>query len=306
MRLSRYTCRITIDPQDATGATTMDVCGQQEVVMLFGAEESVERELLLADFEAIHAGHATLPAQAACQVRAAYCVVGNGLNLRGVVFFLFNVTEDGAIDASFNLPLRYLVQHAGLGCDLGQGRIRKACRGQCPVPWHAVNLWEPEAGDTTIEHLQSRIYRNKLKLKSVSPGADEDFFYPQDSELELLDDESLSNSGGSSGVGTSESSLPARATQRPPEEGLGEEALNARLNEVFGAAGKLSLQDLIRLHAEQLETAKHRYRQDIESQQSAYLEQLRTAKEEIHELKTELRHEQGRNRRLQQMLRGDI
>ena len=281
----------------------MDVCGQQEVVMLFDAQERVEQELRLTEFESILAGDQVLTSRAACQVRAAYCVVGNGLNLRGVVFFLFNVTEDGAIDASFNLPLRYLVQHAGLGCDLGQGRIRKAGRGQCPVPWHAVNLWEPEAGDATIEHLQSRIYRNKLKLKSVTPGGDDDFFHPQHSELELLEDESLNRTAQTTPSPIGSSANSPRAVR---DEAMGEEALNARLNEVFGAAGKLTLQDLIRLHAEQLETAKLRYRADIESQQSAYLEQIRTAKEEIHALKTELRHEQGRNRRLQQMLRGDI
>ena len=64
--------------------------------------------------------------------------------------------------------------------------------------------------------------------------------------------------------------------------------------------------NLIRLHSEQLNEAKAKYRQDVESQQMAYLDQLRAAREEIHALKVALRQEQGRSRRLQQMLRGDI
>jgi hypothetical protein len=80
----------------------------------------------------------------------------------------------------------------------------------------------------------------------------------------------------------------------------------AKLNEVFGDAGKLSLQDLIRLHTQQLDQARTKYRDDVETQQTAYLSQLRSCREEMHDLKVALRQEQGRNRRLQQMLRGDI
>ena len=285
--------------------------GQQEVVMLFDVEGQVADELLFADFEASLEGGKGYMAFAASVVRGAYAVVGSGLNLRGVVFFCMPITEEGAIDPSFNLPLRYLAQHAGLGCNLGQGRIRLACRGQCPVPWHAVNLWEPT--DKLIELVQSRIYRNKLKLKSVTPGTDADFFAEtadEDNDLELID-ESRRRGSQRRGRDGSINTVSADGSANGMGNGNGgalpnEEALNAKLNEAFGSAGKLSMQDVIRLHAEQLEGAKQRFRDDLEAQQAAYLEQLRGAKEEIHELKTELRHEQGRNRRLQQMLRGDL
>ena len=83
-------------------------------------------------------------------------------------------------------------------------------------------------------------------------------------------------------------------------------ALEEKLTQTFGQDGRLSLQEVLRAHAEQLQDAKAQYRTDLEAQQQAYLDQLRTARDEIHDLKVALRQEQGRNRRLQQMLRGEV
>ena len=54
-------------------------------------------------------------------VYAAFAVVGAALALRSVVFFTFKVDEEGTVDPSFNLPLRYLADNAGPGPDLGTG-----------------------------------------------------------------------------------------------------------------------------------------------------------------------------------------
>ncbi|XOV81934.1 MAG: hypothetical protein ACFHXK_13815 [bacterium] len=275
--------------------------GQQEVVMLFNNEGSVMAEMHFSTFERLLNGDDKLDGHAASLVKAAYCVVGNGLALRGAVFFLFSVNEEGYIDPSFNLPLRYLVQQAGVAQDLGQGGIRKASRGQCPVPWHAVNLWEPDS-EQGLSQVQSRIYRNKLKLKNSTGCRDEDFFPPESLSIELSTVDSQQEAGA-----RKQGNRPAhlRVTDTRDAQGRNQQ-FAAKLTEVFGDAGKLSLQDLIRLHAEQLEQAKMQYREQVEAQQMSYLDQLRCAREEIHELKVALRQEQGRNRRLQQMLRGDI
>jgi hypothetical protein len=275
--------------------------GQQEVVMLFNNEGSVMAEMYFSTFERLLNGDNTLEGHAASVVKAAYCVVGNGLAVRGAVFFLFSVNEEGYIDPSFNLPLRYLVQQAGVAEDLGQGGVRKASRGQCPVPWHAVNLWEPET-EKGLSQVQSRIYRNKLKLKNSTGCRDEDFFPPQALTIELSASDSRQDldyqlqGNGFANLSSSDERQAQDKTQ----------LFAAKLTEVFGDAGKLSLQDLIRLHTEQLEQAKLQYRDQLEAQQMSYLDQLRCAREEIHELKVTLRQEQGRSRRLQQMLRGDI
>ena len=275
--------------------------GQQEVVMLFNGEGDVMAEMNFSTFERLCNGDNTLDGPAASLIKAAYCVVGNGLSVRGVVFFLFSVNEEGYVDPTFNLPLRYLAQQAGIAEDLGQGGIRKASRGQCPVPWHAVNLWEPEA-DKGLSLVQNRIYRNKLKLKNNTGCRDDDFFPPQAQSIEL----SATDSSEDVDYQLQGNKLGHSAQPDQLQDQDKSQQFVAKLTEVFGDAGKLSLQDLIRLHAEQLEQAKQQYRQQVETQQMSYLDQLRCAREEIHELKVALRQEQGRSRRLQQMLRGDI
>ncbi len=286
--------------------------GPQEVVLFLDSEHEIVEEMFLADFERLLSGNERLDRYAASKVHAVYCVVGNGLSLRGAVFFLFSVDENGAPDANFNLPLQYLAQHAGVGADLGQGGVRIASRGKCPVPWHSVNLWEPGDADL-IDTVQRRVFRNKLRLKTHCGFRDEEFFASTDTPITLTE------------AGELDADEPLVLNQQPAPEANGLEAkgpaangpaangngakaaeYSARLNEVFGAEGKLSLQDMIRLHSEQLNEAKAKYRQDVESQQLAYLDQLRAAREEIHALKVALRQEQGRNRRLQQMLRGDL
>jgi len=273
--------------------------GQQEVVMLFNAEGQIQDEMFFSAFEELLDGQRSLEGYAASSTKAAYCVVGNGLNLRGAAFFLVNIDEEGAVDPTFNLPLSYLVRNAGVGPDLGQGPVRVASRAQCSVPWQAVNLWEPD-NENGLEQIQKCLFRNKLKLQSSAGYRDEDFFTPLAEPFELVDNSVLEPSD----VFDEQEPLLSLSAQVP------EAAVNveygAKLNEVFGDAGKLSLQDLIRLHTQQLDQARTKYRDDVEIQQTAYLSQLRSCREEMHDLKVALRQEQGRNRRLQQMLRGDI
>lgn len=281
----------------------MSVSGHQEVVMFYDAEENLCGEQHFSVFNKHLEGEGKLEKLAATVTKAAYCVVGDGLSLRGVAFFQFAVDEEGVLDASFNLPLRYLVQHAGLSEDLGQGPIRKASRSQCPVPWHAVNLWEP-AAQHAMEDLQSRIYRNRLKLLSSTACRDEEFFPPPEEPVELFDNDP-NNTGDIAGLGDGNGSTHTKADCLNGSSGPNgthgglELALNQafaqRLEDVFGAQGKLSMQDMIRLHSEQLDEVKSQFR-----------DQLNAYRDEIHDLKVALRQEQGRSRRLQQLLRGDL
>jgi hypothetical protein len=270
----------------------MSVSGHQELVFLFDAEEQICGEIHFSVFNRHLNGDGRLDGCAASVTKAAYCVVGDGLRLRGVAFFQFSVDEEGRVDPAFNLPLRYLVQHAGLAEELGQGPVRKASRSQCPVPWHAVNLWEPQAPDA-LETPQNRIFRNRLKLLSSTACRDDEFFPPSEDSLELFD-----NTAAPGDAFVDEETvrpLPAPRAANPVQGNGQSQQFAGRLNEVFGADGKLSMQDMIRLHTEQLDEAKSRYR-----------EQLNAYRDEINELKVALRQEQGRSRRLQELLRGDL
>jgi hypothetical protein len=245
--------------------------GMEEIVLLFAADgATVSSEMCYADFESAANHQATLDEHAASIVKAVYGVVGSGLTVRGLVFFLFNVDEEGHVDAAFNVPLRYLVGSAGLGPDLGMGPVRLACRGQCPVPWQSVNLWDPQGeGDSHPAVLtQKAVWRNRLGLKPMATKPIHD-----DVVCSTISEEQL--------------------------------VLEERLTETFGEDGKVSLQQLITQHTVQLTEVGQKYRVEMEQQQRGYLDQIRDCRDEIQKLKATLRHEQERTRRLQELLRGE-
>lgn len=248
--------------------------GYEELVLLFNADLSgIDSEYTSSDFEALREGGAALSQFAASVVKGAFAVVGAALSVRALVFFTFKVDEDGRADRSFNLPLRYLADNAGPGPDLGTGSIRLACRGQCPVPWHSVHLWEP-VGDPdqgSIAIVQKVVWRNRLGLKpsgSLSRIADSD-------DLELVEN-------------------PVR-----------QKILESRLTETFGEQGKVNLEQLVRQQNDRLSEVSDKYRTELAAQQQGYLDQIRNCREEIQALKSALRHEQQKSRRLQALLRGD-
>ncbi|MEM7098247.1 MAG: hypothetical protein AAF541_08315 [Pseudomonadota bacterium] len=262
----------------------------REVVYFFDATEAIGAELRLSDFLKLARAkriHPFLKARAASLVRAAYCVVGNEHELGAIVFFQFQVEDSGRLNAKFNLPLAYLARQAGRYENSGMS-LRKASRGQCPVPWHAVNLWEPESA-AVIDQVQAQLQANALKLPAQVFAGEDDFFdkHDCDSGIELtpLSDFQPEN---------------IRPIKPAPQD------YSDRLHQVFGPSGKLSMQDMIRMHAEQLDELRDEFQREIQVQQLTYLDQIRLAQEEIAHLKIALKQEQGRNHRLQQMLRGDL
>lgn len=82
-------------------------------------------------------------------------------------------------------------------------------------------------------------------------------------------------------------------------------ALESRLTETFGEEGRVNLENLIRQHNERINQVSDKYRAELLEQQQGYLNQIRSCREEIRELKAALRHEQQQSRRLQALLRGE-
>jgi len=143
-----------------------------EVVYVFGESELIA-ELRFRDFERyvdqqkplpLVGGEGSLPAGFA---KAAFVVVGSGPRICGLAFFLFEINDAGVPAAKFNMPLAYLVRNASEGPNFGDGRVRMACRGQCPVPWQANNLWDPlEHPNWPIKDLLSQaVQGNRLGLQ---------------------------------------------------------------------------------------------------------------------------------------------
>jgi hypothetical protein len=274
-----------------------DQDGLEEIVVFFDdGGTDVVSEHKMQDFEALTAGNEKLEQFAASVVKAAYGIVSSGLVVRGLVFFLFKVDEDGYVMPGFNLPLQYLANTAGGGPDLGHGPVHFACRGQCPVPWHAINLWEPQGeGEASPAMLvQKMVWRNRLELKPVG----------------FMDQASSAMTNGEDGLheqvdGFHEQELHGGHEQEL-DNGHPQRALEDRLTETFGEEGKVSLEHFMRQNNDQLLDAKQRFRDDLHEQQQTYLDQIRGLRDDMQELKVALRHEQDRNRRLQELLRGDV
>jgi len=144
----------------------------QDVVLLFDADgRAVEAALRMPEFERRCDGAPQAPAESGRQIRAAYVTVAPGLKVDGIVFFTLTLAHDGRFTPGFNVALSYLMAQAGIRSDLGLGRVRVASRAQCPVPWVAGKLWEPEPGETgTGQVIQRAILLNRAGLRSV-PGA---------------------------------------------------------------------------------------------------------------------------------------
>jgi len=269
--------------------------GHQEAVILFNADEEIAAEMSMQTFAA-HLAGAPMGTYAASVVKAGYCVVANGLRLAGVAFFLFDVDETGRVSNKFNLPLRYLLEQARVFDTSEQGRLRKASKGSCPVPWHATHLWEPQS-DNLLADIQQRLYLNKLNLKVTGEGAD--IFKdidggPGATDLIDLDERH---------------SLPMYEPAFLQGDGsvdIGDvAALTEKLEQLLGREGKFSVQRMIHMHAQQLNEVLRQHRHSLEAQQSSYQDQLRACQQEIHALKVAVRQEQSRNRRLREVLQRD-
>lgn len=276
----------------------------QELVMLFdSAGAKVELEMRLGQFNALLAQKAVLASHAASSVRAVYVQVGGGLTVRALVFFRFKVGEEGYVDPAFNLPLEYMALNAGPGPDLGAGEVAVACRSQCPVPWHAINMWEPATGGKSHPALlaQKVVWRNRLGLKPLpAAAADEKRRLPV--ALPPPDCEKAADAEARGMLGQ----LLVGAGSGTGRLGAGVRVLEDKLTATFGEAGRVSVAQFTRQHREQVGEVAEQFRGEMHRQQQGYLQQIRASRDEIQRLKSQLRHEQERNRRLKRLLRGDV
>jgi hypothetical protein len=136
-----------------------------EAVMFF-ADQKISKQMLYPEFEAVLDGVVNIPEFTDQQMHAAYVLINPRLLVRSLVFFYIDFDEKGAVDPSWNIPLRHLAERAGRGPDLGAGPIRLACRSQSSVPWHQMHLWDPELSPKNNHLLMIRdaVKRNNLGL----------------------------------------------------------------------------------------------------------------------------------------------
>lgn len=282
--------------------------GAQELVVVFDQSGSKPGlEMRYGQFKALLAQKATLEKYADSTLKAAYAQVGTGLTLRAVVFFLFRTNAAGYVDPAFNLPLDYMATHAGEGPDLGQGPIRMACRSQCPVPWHGINMWEPAGQDDRHAAMlvQKVVWRNRLGLKpSVVLRHGRGFAAGEQPAARMAAQPAARPAALPVSQVVNGRSSKLRLMRRRLEAAFRDPADVER--PVEGVDDPAAPPPAAAADGERLSETSLRIRAEMERQQQGYLEQIKNCRQEIQALKSALRNEQERNRRLQQLLRGDL
>ncbi len=114
-----------------------------ESLVVLWDEQAISRILLWSDIQACLDGYMPLAYLADSSMRSTYVVLDAALRLRQLVFFVLSFDSKGFIERSWNLPLQHMAEIAGPGPDLGYGAIQLACRSQCPISWHAAQMWDP-------------------------------------------------------------------------------------------------------------------------------------------------------------------
>jgi hypothetical protein len=237
----------------------------KEAVFFFKGTR-VTTELHYSEFEALLTRAAPVAGEPGGRLRGIYVVIGSSLAVRGAVCFELGVDGDGYADPEFSVPLRHLVRSAGPGLDIGCGAIRLACRSQCPLEWHAANLWEPalEGEQNPLRLVQEMVWRNRLGIKIEAD---------------------VPNLGARGGSGVEPTVVPDAHRELPDLADV----------EALEASYRRQIEHLIRKH-----------RLELEQQQQISLEQVRMKHDEVQRLKSMLAREQNRTNRLQQLLRGEV
>ncbi|NKI16818.1 hypothetical protein HCU74_05215 [Spongiibacter sp. KMU-166] len=138
--------------------------------IVFFDDDVVVKEMYFAEFEAVLDDVVGISDFAGRDVQAVFVQISSSLKLLGAVFFAISFDSRGRIAGHWNLPLRHLLDHAGLGPDLGAGPIKVACRSACPVSWYRSHLWDPEMNDNhSFDQLCAAIARNRLGIISDMP-----------------------------------------------------------------------------------------------------------------------------------------
>jgi hypothetical protein len=263
----------------------------QDLVVLFDSSTlAIAREMTLADFERIRCGEVRLPEREGEVVRAAYVTVGPGLRVVGLVFFLLPVDSEGRTPDPFNVPLQYLVEHAGVRNDLGIGAARVASRAQCPVAWLAVKLWEPTPGeDGHARVVQRAVMLNRMGLSSRPEIVDGDD--PQGWQEPAITLAPVFEIPPPAAPATVQWRMPAPAVAQPVPDVQAQIQAQAQAQ-----VQPQPLQAPVRTPA---------FHHELAALEQGYLEQIRRLRGEILELKGALRSERERNRRLRSLFRGE-
>lgn len=229
--------------------------------VLFVDRNTVIKEMLLAEFEAVLDGVVGEPEFADTSCHAAYIKIDRQLNIVGAVFFIIAFDGKGNADRRWNVPLKQLVETAAFGPKLNGVQVRIASHSQCQIPWHRQDLWEPDLSveTNTLKMLANSIQANRLGLIAEEISME---------EPPLLS-ETVSDDGLSSGSQQQLSNIDGQLVEREREHSKLLEEHESREQERYKMAQNIKKQrsyiaSLKSLHQQEMEAERIQFSKDRE------------------------------------------
>ncbi len=134
-----------------------------QAVLFFG-KESISKELLYPELEALLDGFVPLEEWAGSNQKAAYVEFNHEFVVVAAVFFTMKFDAKGAVDSAWNLPLVDMARTTTRGPDMGAGPIHIACASQCPIAYFKDWLWDPDLTPQSnhLKQIKRALKRNRL------------------------------------------------------------------------------------------------------------------------------------------------
>lgn len=138
-----------------------------QVVFFFDEQGQIQKQMHIAEFQAVLDGFVPLQDLAGTESQACYIDLDSQFELKSTVFFLLPLNSTGAIDRSWHLPLMDLARSAESGEAVGAGDIRFACRSQCPIEGMQAKLWDPKINQSLnqLKAIREALKKNKIGLR---------------------------------------------------------------------------------------------------------------------------------------------
>ncbi len=244
--------------------------------VLFFEDASVSKCMLYTDFEAILDRMVGMPGFSGEEVRGAYALVNDRLQVVALVLFLIEFDDNGMADVSWNVPLRHLAEHGDPGPDMGAGPIRLACRSQCPVAWHQDQLWDPtmKPGNNDFVKIRDTLAERGRKLG----------LYVDDEALRTDSARKAGAASGKGGSGGEEESIPVVKPEKASASDDQERQRQARLVKELRLRIK-TMENKQKEETAQLRYAHQQKEEILSTQLEKVLMQFRTMKSQNAALK---------------------
>jgi hypothetical protein len=138
-----------VSPSNSGGVSTDWSCmflfdtDKAQAVLFFG-RDSIVRELLYPELEALLDGYVPIEEWANTTQKAVYVEFNKDFIPVAAVFFVMAFDARGAVEGSWNLPLLDMARTRSRGPDLGAGPIHLVCASQCPMVYFKDWMWDPD------------------------------------------------------------------------------------------------------------------------------------------------------------------